>query len=127
MTLGIGLSHQIVVESMWGLSYAKPLRHMREFLEALVPMLAGDPSSVSGEAITSHGAIEVEAPTPRLLVAALGPKMLELAGQVTDGTATRMTGPRTLKEHVAPTINAAAEAVGRPQPRLHRRCRNGSG
>ncbi len=69
--LGIGLSHPVVVESMWGLSYARPLRHMREYLEALLPMLSGEASSVDGEAVRSHGAVEVAAPAPQVLVAAL--------------------------------------------------------
>jgi len=116
LTLGIGLSHQVVVESMWGYSYSKPLRHMREFLEALVPLLNGEASGVSGEAITSHGGVEVEAPAPKLMIAALGPKMLELAGRVTDGTVTWMVGPNTLADHIVPIINQAADAAGRPQP-----------
>ncbi len=116
LTLGIGLSHQIVVESMWGSSYARPLRYMTEFLEALVPMLAGETSSVTGEVVTSHGAIDIEAPAPRLLIAALGPKMLEVAGRVADGTVTWMVGPKTLAGHIVPSIGAAAEAAGRPPP-----------
>lgn len=116
LTLGIGLSHKIVVESMWGLSYDKPARHMTEYLQALVPMLNGEASSVAGESVTSHGAVEVQAPAPRLLIAALGPKMLDLAGRVAGGTITWMVGPATLAGHIAPGIRAAADAAGRPAP-----------
>ncbi len=116
--LGIGLSHQVVVESMWGLSYAKPLRHMREYLDALLPMLCGEASSVDGEAVSSHGSVDVAAPAPQVLVAALGPKMLELAGRVADGTVTWMVGPKTLASHIVPSINRAAEAVDRPRPQI---------
>ena len=116
--LGIGLSHQVVVESMWGLSYAKPLRHMREYLDALLPMLCGEASSVDGEAVSSHGSVDVAAPAPQVLVAALGPKMLELAGRVADGTVTWMVGPKTLASHIVPSINRVAEAVDRPRPQI---------
>jgi F420-dependent oxidoreductase-like protein len=116
--LGIGLSHPVVVESMWGLSYARPLRHMREYLEALLPMLSGEASSADGEAVSSHGSVEVVAPAPQVLVAALGPKMLELAGQVADGTVTWMVGPQTLATHIVPSINRAAEVADRPRPRI---------
>lgn len=116
--LGIGLSHPVVVESMWGLSYEKPLRHMREYLEALLPMLSGEASSVDGEAVTSHGAVDLEAPAPQVLVAALGPRMLELAGRVADGTVTWLVGPKTLAAHIVPSINRAAEAADRPRPQI---------
>ncbi len=118
LVLGIGLSHQVVVESMWGLSYDKPLRHMREYLAALLPMLSGEPSSLDGETVISHGSVEVAAPTPQVLVAALGPRMLELAGTVADGTVTWMVGPKTLAAHIVPSISRAAEAAGRARPRV---------
>ncbi|HEX9681473.1 MAG TPA: LLM class F420-dependent oxidoreductase [Acidimicrobiales bacterium] len=118
-TLGIGLSHQIVVESMWGYSYGKPLRHMREYLSALIPLVRGESASVSGQDLTCHGALSISGvPTPPVLVAALGPRMLELAGTVADGTITWMTGPKTLASHIVPSITAAAAAAGRPAPRI---------
>lgn len=116
--LGIGLSHQVVVEHMWGMSFDKPLRHMREYLTILMPLLRGEAAGFSGETLTGHGAIEVPADTPPVLVAALGPKMLELTGREADGTITWMTGPATIAELTAPTINAAAEAAGRSQPEV---------
>lgn len=118
LQLGIGLSHQLVVEDMWGLSYDKPLRHMREYLDALLPLLRGEPVSTSGEVITANGGLDVDAATPPVLIAALGPKMLELAGRVADGTATWMVGPATLAAHIAPTISAAADDAGRDDPQV---------
>jgi len=119
-TLGIGLSHQMVIENMFGLSFDKPLRHMREYLAALVPLLKGESADVDGETISTHAAIDApdRAPVP-VVVAALGPKMLEVAGTVADGTATWMTGPATLADHTVPTITAAAEHAGRPAPRIY--------
>jgi F420-dependent oxidoreductase-like protein len=120
LTLGIGLSHQIVIENMYGYSFDRPARHMREYLTALVPLLRGEQVSFRGETVTAatFGPIEVEAPAPTLLVAALGPTMLKLAGTLADGTITWMTGPTTIASHIAPTINAAAAEAGRPAPRI---------
>lgn len=116
--LGIGLSHKVVIESMLGMSFDKPLRHMREYLSILVPLANGEQASFAGETLTGHVALDVPCDPVPVLVAALGEKMLELAGATTDGTMTWMTGARTIAEHVAPTINAAAAAAGRPAPRV---------
>jgi F420-dependent oxidoreductase-like protein len=121
LSLGIGLSHKAVVEGMWGISFERPARYMREYLDAIAPLLRGERVSVTGERVsaTTIGTLgPSETRTPSLLVAALAPKMLELAGTVTDGTLTWMTGVKTIAAHVAPTINAAAEAAGRPKPRV---------
>jgi len=119
LTLGIGLSHQIVVESMWGLSFDKPLRHMREYLSVLLPLVHEGAVSYAGETFTTNGTLDVAGRTPpTVVVAALGPKMLELAGSVADGTATWMTGVETLGSYTVPTITAAAERAGRPAPRV---------
>lgn len=119
LTLGIGLSHQMVIEGMYGYSFAKPVRHMREYLTALVPLLSGEPVDFEGETLTAKIGLSVpDAPPVPVLVAALGPKMLELAAQRTAGTVTWMTGPRTLSEHTVPTITAAAEAAGTGEMRV---------
>jgi len=120
LALGIGLSHQLVIEGMFGLSFESPLRHMREYLDVLLPLLRDGNVSFAGETITGRAAIDVRdvpAPPP-VLLAALGPKMLELAGSVADGTVTWMTGPATLTSHVTPTITQAAQRAGRPAPRV---------
>lgn len=117
--LGIGLSHQMVIENMFGLSFEKPVRHMREYLSVLMPLLHDGKASFKGETISTELAIGVEPRlAPPVLVAALGTQMLKLAGTVTDGTVTWMTGPATLSSHIVPTISAAAEAAGRPAPRI---------
>ena len=120
LTLGIGLSHQIVVENVFGQSFDHPLRHMREYLAILMPVLRGEAASFQGEVLsgTTWGPLEIDAPAPPVVVAALGPRMLELAGTVADGTATWMTGPATVRDHIVPTITGAAEAAGRPAPRV---------
>lgn len=113
LTLGVGLSHKMVIEHMFGYSFDKPVRHMREYLSALVPLCAGESVSFTGETLSANATVSVEdAPPVPVMVAALGPAMLKLAAERTAGTITWMTGPKTLGEHTVPTITAAAEAAG---------------
>ena len=118
--LGIGLSHQIVIEGMLGLSFEKPARHMREYLEVLMPILHQGTVEHSGDVYrvnNAFGPLERMGTTPpNVIVAALGPVMLKLAGRLTDGTATWMTGPHTIAEHIVPTITQAALDAGREPP-----------
>jgi F420-dependent oxidoreductase-like protein len=118
LVLGIGLSHRIVVENFWGLTFEQPLRHMREYLSVLAPLIREKSVAFTGETCAVSGQIQIEADPCPIVLAALGPKMLELAGTVGDGTVTWMAGPNTLASHVVPTITAAAEAAGRPPPRV---------
>jgi len=118
-TLGIGLSHQMVIESMFGMSFDKPVRHMREYLSILLPLLREGSVSFTGETLSASGTVSVSGSTPcPVLIAALGPKMLDLAGGQTDGTITWMTGPDTLANHIVPSITKAAAAAGRSAPRI---------
>ncbi len=118
LTLGIGLSHQLVIENVFGQSFDKPARHMREYLSILMPLLEGEPASFVGETLSAStfGPLQIEAPTPPVLVAALGTTMLTLAGRLATGTVTWMTGPATIESHIIPTIRSAATAAGRPEP-----------
>jgi F420-dependent oxidoreductase-like protein len=117
--LGIGLSHQIVIENMFGLSFEKPARHMREYLSVLVPLINGKDAQFAGETLSAHGSVSVaDAPPCPILLAALAPRMLELAGAVADGTITWMTGPSTLADYTIPSITTAARDAGRPAPRV---------
>lgn len=119
LALGIGLSHKIVIDDMYGYSFDRPARHMSEYLSILLPLLDGQPASFQGE--TMRAGIGLSTPrTGRVpvLLAALGPQMLRLAGQRTDGTVLWMTGPATVRDYVVPTITKAASAAGRPDPRV---------
>jgi 5,10-methylenetetrahydromethanopterin reductase len=116
--LGLGLSHQLVIEGMFGIPWDRPVRHLREYLEVLMPLLTDRQVSFQGEIYQAALQLNIEGPTPPVLIAALGPKMLELAGARTDGTITWMTGPRTLADHTVPRLRAAAQAAGRPEPRV---------
>ncbi|MGA1161633.1 MAG: TIGR03564 family F420-dependent LLM class oxidoreductase [Ilumatobacteraceae bacterium] len=119
LCLGIGLSHQMVVEGMWGMSFDKPVRHMREYLEVMMPLLEGKPVAHAGEAFRVNGAVDVPGGSrPGVVVAALGEQMLNVTAALADGTLTWCTGPQTLKNHTIPTIRAAADKHGRDSARV---------
>jgi F420-dependent oxidoreductase-like protein len=119
LTLGIGLSHQMVVENMWGISFEKPARHMEEYLSVLMPLLTEKSVSYTGETIKAMGQLQPkDIDAPSVVVAALGPKMLSLAGTLTDGTITWMTGPKTVGAHIVPRLTEAADAANKPSPRI---------
>jgi 5,10-methylenetetrahydromethanopterin reductase len=118
-TLGIGLSHRIVIEGMFGLDYSKPVRHMREYLSVLIPLLEGKQVQFRGEEYRVQAQITVPGVSrPSVVVAALGPQMLKLAGRLADGTATWMGGASYLRNTAIPAIRAAAAEAGRPAPRV---------
>ncbi len=117
--LGIGLSHKLVIEDMFGMSYEKPARHMREYVEVLLPLLRGEPVKHAGEQYRVNVGLQVPGATRvPLLIAALGDVMLGIAGSRTDGTILWMTGAKTIETHIAPKLNAAAKQAGRPAPRI---------
>jgi len=119
LCLGIGLSHQIVIESMMGMSFAKPVRHLREYLAVLGPLSRGEPVAFDGEDYRVHAGVAVGGSSPfPIVVAALGPQMLKATAELADGTLTWCTGPDTLATYTIPTITKAAEAAGRPAPRV---------
>jgi 5,10-methylenetetrahydromethanopterin reductase len=119
LTLGIGPSHQVSMEGAYGYSFDKPLRHVREYLDVLQPLLRGEPVDYRGATVTARGQQAVlGASEVPILVAALGPRMLELAGRRTQGTVTWLAGIRTVRTHIVPRLVAAAEAAGRPAPRV---------
>ena len=119
LVLGIGLSHKIVIEDMYGYDFGQPIRHMREYLAVLLPLLERRPASFTGTTVRANIGLSVpgDGRVP-VLLAALGSQMLRLAGQLTDGTVLWMTGPATVRDHVMPTITGAAAAAGRPAPRV---------
>lgn len=115
-TLGIGLSHQVVIENMFGLSYDKPARHMREYLSVLMPLLRGETVAFNGEVYRVNG-VTLDIPggtSPSVVIAALGPVMLRLAAQMCDGTNTWMVGPKTMENHIVRSLRAA----GSDNPRV---------
>ncbi|MBW4079373.1 MAG: TIGR03564 family F420-dependent LLM class oxidoreductase, partial [Acidobacteria bacterium] len=121
LSLGVGLSHQVVVEGLWGISFDRPASYMHEYVSALAPLLRGESVAVHGERVSAVATSAVgpkETRTPGLLIAALGPKMLEIAGSMTDGTVLWMTGRKTIASHISPLLREAAANAGRPEPRV---------
>jgi 5,10-methylenetetrahydromethanopterin reductase len=119
LVLGIGLSHKIVIQDMYGYSFDAPAAHMSEYLSILLPLLAGQPASFEGESLRAGIGLSVprRADIP-VMLAAMGPRMLRMAGERTAGTILWMTGPATTREYIAPTINEAARSAGKPPPRV---------
>jgi len=119
LTLGIGLSHPAMVTQHLGDLYAQPLSTMREYLEVLMPLVTTGTVDHHGEHFdcTTTVALAGSQP-PAVLVAAMGEKMLGLAGRLAHGTITSWTGPNTLRDHVVPTITKAAADAGNPPPRI---------
>jgi F420-dependent oxidoreductase-like protein len=119
LVLGVGMSHPHVVEGRLGMSYDRPAEYMREYLDALLPLLRGESADVRGRRVTMVGGLDMaDVPPPPVLLGALAPHMLRLAGRLADGTITAATGPRGLEERVVPAITRAASDAGRPAPRV---------
>ncbi len=117
--LGIGLSHKPVIETMWGIPFQKPAKQMSEYLTVLGDLVEKGSASLSGEFYRLNASLSVPGASPfPILVAALGEKMLRIAGQKAAGTVTWMTGRKTLETHIVPKITKAAEEAGRPAPRV---------
>jgi F420-dependent oxidoreductase-like protein len=120
LTLGIGPSHQPVVEDAYGLSYAHPGRHTEEYVRILTAALKGEAVELDGQDFRVRSGQRVtrpEAPVP-VLVSALGPRLLRVAGEVADGTVLWMGNARAIEVHVGPRIRKAAAGAGRPEPRI---------
>ncbi|MBT3246003.1 MAG: TIGR03564 family F420-dependent LLM class oxidoreductase [Actinobacteria bacterium] len=119
LVLGIGLSHKPVIEEYLGMSFDKPIRHLIDYLEVLMPILADGHADYDGEAFTAH--IESARPTdraPSVMVAALGEQALRVTGRRTDGTILWMVGPRTIENHIRPRLTEAAAEADRSEPRI---------
>lgn len=117
-TLGVGASAKGHAEETLGLSWDKPFSYTREFMDAMQPLLAGEPVDVTGDQVSAHAELGIEAPPTPVLLAALGPRMLRFAGARTAGTTLGQCGPRTIENYVVPHLRAGAEAAGRPMPRI---------
>ena len=120
LLLGLGVSHHWIVDEMLGLPYERPAALMRSYLDVLERALAGPgPVDVENEHFRIHNPLDVTDVGPTsLFLAALGPQMLQLAGERTDGTILWLADERAIGEHVAPRITKAAAAAGRPAPRI---------
>jgi 5,10-methylenetetrahydromethanopterin reductase len=120
LTLGIGASHEVMMSHDLGLPFDRPLRHTREYLAVLGPLLAREPALFRGDVFSVDTRLLIRgggAAVP-VVLAAMGPAMLALAGTATTGTITSWAGPRSIADFIVPAIGAAAAAAGRPAPRV---------
>jgi len=120
LTLGIGPSHHWIIKNMLGLPYQRPAAYTRDYLEVLhAAFSTPEAVHVTNDTFTVHNPLDL-APVAKLpvLIAALGPVMLALAGERADGTVLWMADERSISSHVVPRITKAAEAAGRPAPRV---------
>ncbi|MFJ8660115.1 TIGR03564 family F420-dependent LLM class oxidoreductase [Streptomyces sp. NPDC093795] len=121
--LGLALGTRHLTENGFGIPYERPVALLREFLTALRPLLATGQADFHGELLTARTPLPAavpggaEPPVP-LLVAAMGPQTLRVSGELADGILPFLAGPRALAEHIVPAVTAAAEAAGRPAPRI---------
>jgi F420-dependent oxidoreductase-like protein len=117
LTLGVGVSHRPVIEDLHGLPFARPAAHMRDYLSVLMPLLREGSVRHKGDFYQVDGGFVVPGTSPvPVLVGALSPLMVEVAGELADGVVTWLAGPRSLGEHIVPRLHAAAR--GRPAPRV---------
>lgn len=120
LALGVGPSHHWIIRDMLGLPYDKPAAYTRDYLEVLNAALSGPgPVDVENDTFTVHNPTALGAePKMPVLVAALGPVMLRIAGEHADGTSLWMADEKAIAEHIAPRINKAAADAGKPAPRI---------
>jgi F420-dependent oxidoreductase-like protein len=122
LTLGIGPSHQLATEGMMNIPYHRPAHHTREYLAVLRSLFETGGIEFSGELLYANTLIGPHpvadaAPIP-ILIAALAPTMIELAGEAAEGTITWMATAGVLGDRIVPSINAAAASAGRPTRRV---------
>ncbi|WP_231117559.1 TIGR03564 family F420-dependent LLM class oxidoreductase, partial [Mycobacterium intracellulare] len=120
LALGVGPSHHWIIRDMLGLPYEKPAAYTRDYLQVLNAAVAGPGAvDVENDSFTVHNPLAIGADSPMpVLVAALGPVMLQLAGELADGTVLWMADERAIGDHIAPKITKAAADAGRPAPRI---------
>ena len=118
LTLGIGMSHQVMMEQL-GLADDKPIRHLRDYLSVLMPLLHEGKVDYVGPTISCTAEVFKPATiATQVLVAALGPQALKVAGALANGTSLAWVGPTTVRTHIVPILTEAAESAGRAAPRV---------
>jgi F420-dependent oxidoreductase-like protein len=118
-TLGVGVSHKPVVENRLGLEFHRPAQHMKEYIDIVRTLSRDGTVDYNGQIFRANTQFTIaERSHIPILLAALGPRMLKIAGEAAEGTITWMTGVQTLRTHIIPTINRAAEEIGRDKPRV---------
>lgn len=119
LVLGVGPSHDIVIEGAYGLSYAHVGAHTEEYVTVLSTLLRGEGIDHRGDHFrVAIPVVNASSQPVSVMLSALAPRLLRVAGEHTDGTILWMANERAIEQHVAPRITAAATAAGRPSPRI---------
>ncbi|AJC61233.1 LLM class F420-dependent oxidoreductase [Streptomyces sp. 769] len=120
--LGLALGTKLLTEGGFGIPFERPIARLREFLTALRQLTETGSADFHGELLTATTPVPARVPGAEsgvpLLVAAMGPQALRVSGELADGILPYLAGPRALAEHIVPAVTAAAEAAGRPAPRI---------
>ncbi|QHY99845.1 Phthiodiolone/phenolphthiodiolone dimycocerosates ketoreductase [Streptomyces sp. S4.7] len=120
--LGLALGTKLLTEGGYGIAFERPVARLREFLTALRQLTETGTADFDGELLSAHTPVPARVPGADagvpLLVAAMGPQALRVSGELADGILPYLAGPRALAEHIVPAVTAAAEAAGRPAPRI---------
>lgn len=113
LTLGVGPSHEVIVSGMLGLAYTAPARHTREYLEVLRPLLRGEHVKYAGGffRVDAQLTVPVTAPAPPVLLAALGPRMLDVCRDLADGTVATWVRPGTVADYLVPRLGDGARVA----------------
>lgn len=118
-TLGVGVTHRVVSEGFFGFPYRDAVALCEEHLTAMNGLLGpGHAVQHEGALLTARTKLDVEEIEVPVVLAALGPRMVEIAGRLAGGTVTWMTGPRSLGDTIVPGIRRAAADAGRAAPRV---------
>ncbi|MGI9576883.1 MAG: TIGR03564 family F420-dependent LLM class oxidoreductase [Microthrixaceae bacterium] len=117
LTLGLGLAHKPSIEATLDIAFERPAAHMREYLDVLIPMMNDRTADSHGDIWSAHfegfaGLVDAEA--PGLLLAAMGPQMLRMAAERADGSILWLAGPKTISEHIKPSLDGARPATAAP-------------
>ncbi len=119
LSLGLGVAHPESVPATWGQEFSRPVAYLEEYLQALLPLLSDHEVKYRGDLVRTEASLDLEPMSPPpVLLAALGPRMLRLAGRMSEGTVLWMAGPRAVETHVVPRINSAAAEAGLPPRRI---------
>lgn len=120
--LGLALGTELLTQGAYGLPFERPVARLREFITALRQLTETGTADFEGELLTARTPVPAHVPGADagvpLLVAAMGPQALRVTGELADGILPYLAGPRALAEHIVPAVTAAAEAAGRPAPRI---------
>jgi F420-dependent oxidoreductase-like protein len=119
-SLGLGPSHHWIISDQLGLPYDRPARLVRDYLDVLLAAFAGPGTvDVDNDNYRVHSPIDVtdSFETP-VLLAALGPTMLRMAGERAGGTILWMADERAIGDYVVPRITEAAAAAGKSDTRI---------